>query len=478
MPRKVLRCVLQLEIRSITCPGVLLKDKEELYLSVSILGQYKKTRCVPAAFPLFFQEKLVFEKTFANIVDPGDLVELLEVDTAVLELIQLVPPVGEILATYEENTRDFLFPNPKLTYQHHGTDREILMKRSSYFTGIAPKLRFSTSSLITESLLSSGRSHIQDDLNWVHHSTPNGKLQTKLPKKNMLSPEKNRHNVARKNYEQPTIASKSRSPSPYTKRRMCELSEEARQRLAHLNLGPYEFRRETDKPPFVVRRVEQPSPGTELYACCTLREGSMEAWSKVTPDFSLLGSYRPKKAKARSTHGKDRDSSYVCSEDVISSSPNRLAHSGGSLVHSAPSAFQKHSLSSVLNRSSLRERFNSGWPPPANGDEIHKRVKNILRTHSARQRLVFDESNSSNGNLTKTRQSSHKAHLSLSDLQSSSPVQQNITVHLDNGEFWSSRAAVYKGKPHRAIFEDSLGKIYRNMYQKASGTISDQKAHS
>ncbi|XP_031457992.1 spermatogenesis-associated protein 6 isoform X2 [Phasianus colchicus] len=419
MPRKVLRCVLQLEIRSITCPGVLLKDKEELYLSVSILGQYKKTRCVPAAFPLFFQEKLVFEKTFANIVDPGDLVELLEVDTAVLELIQLVPPVGEILATYEENTRDFLFPNPKLTYQHHGIDREILMKRSSYFTGIAPKLRFSTSSLITESLLSSGRSHIQDDLNWVHHSTPNGKLQTKLPKKNMLSPEKNSHSVARKSYEQPTIASKSRSPSPYTKRRMCELSEEARQRLAHLNLGPYEFRRETDKPPFVVRRVEQPSPGTELYACCTLREGSMEAWSKVTPDLSLLGSYRPKKTKARSTHGKGRDSSsYVCSEDVISSSPNRLVHSGGSLVHSAPSAFQKHSLSSVLNRSSLRERFNSGWPPPANGDEIHKRVKNILRTHSARQRLVFDESNSSNGNLTKTRQSSHKAHLSLSDLQS------------------------------------------------------------
>lgn len=34
-------------------------------------------------------------------------------------------------------------------------------------------------------------------------------------------------------------------------------------------------------------------------------------------------------------------------------------------------------------------RFNSHCPPPANGDEIHKRVKNILRTHSARQRLVF-----------------------------------------------------------------------------------------
>lgn len=65
-------------------------------------------------------------------------------------------------------------------------------------------------------------------------------------------------------------------------------------------------------------------------------------------------------------------------------------------------------------------------------------------------------------------------HLSVD----SSPVQQNTTVHLDNGEYWSSRAAVYKGKPHRVIFEESLEKIYRNMYRKASGTVSDQKTHS
>ncbi|KFV08053.1 Spermatogenesis-associated protein 6, partial [Tauraco erythrolophus] len=455
-------CLMNVLLLQITCPGVLLKDKEELYLSVSVLGQYKKTQCVPAAFPLFFQEKLVFKKAYTDIVDPGDLVELLEFDTAVLELIQLVPPVGKILATYEENTRDFLFPDPKLTRGHHGLDREILMKRSSSFTGIAPKLRFSTSSLIAESLLSSGRSHIQGDLNWVHHSTPNGKLPTKLPKKNT------------KSYEQPTIASKSRSPSPYTNRRMCELSEDARQRLAHLNLGPYEFRRETDKPPFVVRRVEQPSPSIKLHTWCPVRESGAEAWSKVDHDPSLLGSYRPKKARAKSTQGRDFDSSDVCHEDVISDPLDRQSCSAGSLEHSASPAFQKHSLSSVLNRSSLRERFSSGWPSPANGDEIHKRVKNILRTHSARQRLIFDESNSSKGDLTKTKESSHKAPLSMSELQSSSPVQRNAPVHLDNGEYWSRRAAVYKGKPHRAIFEKSLEKIYRNMYQKASGTVSDQ----
>ncbi|NXX88387.1 SPAT6 protein, partial [Centropus bengalensis] len=460
----------------ITCPGVLLKDKEELYLSVSVLGQWRKTRCIPAVFPLFFQEKLVFEKTFADIVDPEDLAKLLEFDTAVLELVQLVPP-GKILATYEENTRDFLFPDPKLTRGHQGLDREVLMKRSSSFTGIAPKLRFSTSSLIAESLLSSGRSHIQDYLNWECHSTPNGKLQTKLPKKNTLSPEKSRPSLATKNYEQPTIASISHSPSPYTKRRMCELSEEARQRLARLNLGPYEFRRETDKPPFVVRRVEQPSPGIKLDTLCPTHKCTTEAWAReyiffLSPDPSLLGSYRPKKAKAKSTRGKDFDCSDCCHEDVISDPLNRRSCSAGSSQHLAPPASLKHSSSSVLNRSSLRERFSSGWPSLVNGDEIHKRVKNILRTHSARQRIKFDESNTLK-DFTKTRDSSHKSPLSRSELQSSSPVEKNTMLPLDNSEYWSRRAAVYKGKPHRVIFEESLEKIYRNMYLKASGTVSD-----
>uniref|UniRef100_A0A8C0H2W3 Spermatosis associated 6 n=1 Tax=Chelonoidis abingdonii TaxID=106734 RepID=A0A8C0H2W3_CHEAB len=433
----------------ITCPGVLLKDKSELYLSACVFGQYKRTQCVPAAFPLFFEEKLVFEKVFTDVVDPGKLVELLQ--------------LGEILATYEENTRDFLFPDPKLTRGHHGSDREVLMKRSSSFTGIAPKLRFSTSSLITESLISSGRIHVQDNLDRVHHSAPNGRLQTRSPKKNTPSPEKNRHCLATKNYEQPTIASKSRSPSPYTKRRMCELSEEARQRLAHLNLGPFEFRRETDKPPFVVRHIEHPSPTVDVHTWHPTRDSGREDWSRV--------SY------SKSHHGKDLDgSSDSCDEHPISGTATRQFRSTSSLIRSAPSSLQKHSTSPVLNRSSLRERFNFGWSTPANGEEIHKRVKNILRTHSARQRLTFDESNSSKGDSSKTRDISCKDSLCDSELQSR--CEQNTTVHLDNGEYWSNRAAVYKGKPHRAVFEDSLEKIYRNMYKKACGTISKRKIHS
>lgn len=42
--------------------------------------------------------------------------------------------VGKVLATYEENTRDFLFPDPKLTHGRRGLEREILMKRSPFFT--------------------------------------------------------------------------------------------------------------------------------------------------------------------------------------------------------------------------------------------------------------------------------------------------------------------------------------------------------
>ncbi|XP_057235933.1 spermatogenesis-associated protein 6 [Malurus melanocephalus] len=470
MPRKALRCVLQLELRSVSCPGVLLKDKQELYLSVFVLGQYKKTKCVPAAFPLFFHENLLFEKAFANVVDPGDVVKLLEFDTLTIELIQLVPPEGKVLATYEENTRDFLFPDPKLTHGRRGLQRMILMKRSLSFTGIAPKLRFSTISLITDSLLSSERSHIQAALKGAHRSTPNRKMHSKLPKKNPPSPGKGRQSLAVKSYEQPTIASKSRSPSPYTKRRMCELSEEARQRLAHLNLGPHEFKRDTDKPPFVIRRVEQPSPGAKLHPWCSPREIAAEAWTKAPHDHSPLSSYRPKKAEGKSIRGKGLDSSAVSKEDVSPDPPNRESHSAASLERSAPPAVQEPFLSSVLNRSSLRERFSTSWPSSANGDEIHKRVKNILRTHSARQRLIFDD-------LPQTREPSDNEPLTMSELRSSSPVQQNAPVRSDIGEYWSRPAAVYKGKPLRAIFEESLGKIYRDMYEKTAGVVSDQETH-
>ncbi|KAF7250244.1 Spermatogenesis associated 6-like protein [Varanus komodoensis] len=63
----------------------------------------------------------------------------------------------EDIAFYEANTRDFLFPEPKLTPAYPGVDRELLMNTHPSFPGIAPKLEFSTRTTITEIPLLSRR---------------------------------------------------------------------------------------------------------------------------------------------------------------------------------------------------------------------------------------------------------------------------------------------------------------------------------
>ncbi|KAK2508788.1 hypothetical protein MC885_009218 [Smutsia gigantea] len=101
-----------------------------------------------------------FEKVFENAIDPGAVVDILESFLTRFELIQLVPPVWEELASYEENTRDFLFPEPKLTPSYPGVCRQVLMKTVAGFPvsdpcpagllGIAPQIEFSTRTAIRE----------------------------------------------------------------------------------------------------------------------------------------------------------------------------------------------------------------------------------------------------------------------------------------------------------------------------------------
>ncbi|KAM3915416.1 spermatogenesis-associated protein 6 [Leptodactylus fuscus] len=268
-------------------------------------------------------------------------------------------------------------------------------------------------------------------------------------------------------YKQPTIASKSRSPSPYTNRRMCELSEDSRQRLAHLHLGPYEFKKETcSKPPFVVRHVEtNSSPNTSALSCSAGSSRSEES-SRLHWDPPTLGSFRPP---------DNRDSRKLHLDDLQMSLDNvnnkRLQRSpirtSSLLSRSAPPSVLRHPPSPVLSRSSLRERFQTDHQESANWKETHERVKHILRTHGIRQRLNFDK------NVSWKDLDDRKAR----ELRDSLSFPQNKSVHLDNGEFWCNRAAAYKGKSHRVIFEESMEKIYKNMYRNAVDPNAYRKSH-
>ncbi|XP_062828021.1 spermatogenesis associated 6-like protein isoform X3 [Anolis carolinensis] len=147
MPLKV---VVELQVHSVSCPGVHLAEKSDVYLHVCIMGQCKETDCLPPTFPLLFHEKMWFEKIFEKATDPVEVVELLEKNLTKIRLSELISSEKEDLANYEENTRDFLFPEPKLTPPYPGVDRELLMNTPPSFPGIAPKLEFSTRTTITE----------------------------------------------------------------------------------------------------------------------------------------------------------------------------------------------------------------------------------------------------------------------------------------------------------------------------------------
>ncbi|XP_076829521.1 spermatogenesis associated 6-like protein isoform X2 [Brachyhypopomus gauderio] len=150
MSQKGLRVVVELHLRAITCPGVHLPAKDDIYLSVRLMNQYRKSECLPAVFPLLFRMKMRFEKIFKYAIDPAVVAEILQCETVKVQIIQLIPPAGYVLASYEEDARRFLFPEPKLVPSFSGEGREVLMTRDPSFPGISPRLEFSTRTAISE----------------------------------------------------------------------------------------------------------------------------------------------------------------------------------------------------------------------------------------------------------------------------------------------------------------------------------------
>ncbi|XP_060788106.1 spermatogenesis-associated protein 6 isoform X2 [Neoarius graeffei] len=436
--QKALKCTVELKLHAITCPGVLLPSHEDIYLSVQMMGQYHKTKCVSSAFPLLLHENMVFTKAFSGAFDPGDIPNHLENDTTCLELIQLVPPEGEILATFEENTRDFLYPGLSLIPKTPGSQREVLMKKSASFLGISPKVEFSTISVIEECEMKSSQPAI----------SPRGTLASKACH---VRPRKSKPKAAEPcGYQRPTVASQSRCPSPYTHRRMCQLADDATQRLRHLQLGPYTFKKDTaPQLPFVVPC----SPNSSLIE---------------SPTTSSALQSSPKRNSFHQTSVRGH-SQIVCPVSPGGKSTTFLSspsHRRNPAYQSTPVSCSLRDQSPLLSRSTLRERFQSP-SSSSHSQEIHRRVQKILHAHAIPRKLSFEEQSEGESGRNEPGPSCHDS-IHYSHRQADRVIPGEPSVHLDDGTFWTDKAAKYTGKSHRAVFEDSLGKIYKNLYRKAS----------
>ncbi|KAL1022422.1 hypothetical protein UPYG_G00026760 [Umbra pygmaea] len=488
MSHKGLKCTVQIDIQAITCPGVMLPNPEDVYLSVCIMGQFNNTACLPPVFPLLFHEKMTFVKRFTGVADPGYIADLLEADTTSFELIQLVPPEGNILATIEANTRDFLYPCPKMTAlpRAGGPEREMLMRRSISFPGISPKVEFASTSVIEEC---DGRERLsQPRLAYPPCSSPS--LAKKSPARRrpdlgaggsserQLKGQQLNWSRPSSEYRKATVSSQAHALSPYTHRRMCQLSKEATQRLSHFKLGPYRFKKETEpQVPFVVSHtlsasvIETPSRFSSTKKSLPNNTSTSFA-ENHSGNSSLNGRYRPVQVgpiclTTQKSPGKS------------SITPVRVARSALA-AHSSTPALGSGSpqLSPLLSRSSLRERFHSTSSP---SEEIHRRVQKILHTHAANRTLQFHKDNPSTkqgpqhsceDNPSTKQGPQHPCEDALLGNRAfqEGMLLEDTSISLDDKHIWSIQAARYTGKPHRAVFEESLARIYKNMYKKASCT--------
>uniref|UniRef100_A0A667WGN5 Spermatogenesis associated 6 n=2 Tax=Myripristis murdjan TaxID=586833 RepID=A0A667WGN5_9TELE len=191
-------------------------------------------------------------------------------------------------------------------------------------------------------------------------------------------------------YQQPTVASRTRALSPYTHRRMCQLSEDARQRLSHLQLGPHRFRKETEsQPPFLVSScssvsvMETPcSQHLSSPMTGSMRHSHSASFTADHMDSSVLGSYRPRTARFGSGAVRGRSSPETPSRrEVQIRTPGRGADSSQFTLSASSSRGPQ-----ILSKSSLRERFQSSPRSPTHWEQIHSRVQRILQTHRSTQK--------------------------------------------------------------------------------------------
>ncbi|EFN77968.1 Uncharacterized protein C9orf68-like protein, partial [Harpegnathos saltator] len=140
----------------VTCPGVWLCPNGKVALRMDTLNSRAESRRISPIFPLLFHDRFAFSKVFARIVSLAELQRALEQEFLYAELIQWVTTTtsrGIILATFETNLADLLYPAPCFKGLLAGVDVDLLMEPTKCFPGIiAPKIEVSTKTVVEEVL--------------------------------------------------------------------------------------------------------------------------------------------------------------------------------------------------------------------------------------------------------------------------------------------------------------------------------------
>ncbi|KAJ6669541.1 hypothetical protein lerEdw1_000089 [Lerista edwardsae] len=401
MPLKV---VVELQIHAITCPGVYLMEKNDVYLHVSILGQCKETDCRPPIFPLLFREKLWFEKVFEKATDPVTVVELLKKNVTKFQLSEEIPTEEEDIAFYEENTRDFLFPEPKLTPTYAGVDRELLMNTYPSFPGIAPKLEFSTRTTITQLPLQSRRWYrvhrfLNKKFRYERIFQDRSKIRVRRassasPRRRSISPAHCQTRRRSKSNRRFSRSLRSHSPSPSRTKCPSDLSKDDQQQMSSLSMRSAKQKAETlPRPPFVVRHVtsnmfeqaplevasrntrRKMSPSRNPRPILLKRALSIDSWKASCPTAKVI---------------REPDVHCECNQDsspLETRKPINSSSISPTCRHITSFASpQRYRSPSPRGRwaSPIHKYYSS---PSSSWEEINERVRNLLTSDEAKQRL-------------------------------------------------------------------------------------------
>ncbi|XP_024907236.1 spermatogenesis associated 6-like protein isoform X2 [Pteropus alecto] len=336
--------------------------------------------------PLEVVVELQIRALFENAVDPGAVADILESFLTRFELIQLVSPVWEELAYYEENTRDFLFPEPKLTPSHPGMCREVLMKTAASFPGIAPKIEFSTRTAIRECVFLHRNRFLEE--RYKSRRPLSTSYGPKFPLNNMqMKPKESNLNRLPQSMQ-------SRAPSPYSARRSSQ------DQPAQVNPGNnFRISRES-KPPFVVRHVDSTKPfGENISGHHSLKSRRKSKFSnfpfpmrRASSLDSLAANIKVIKAPDERIVLRNESPSPLDSSKFGKPSPS-YSNQGDADLHqetSFVSSQHSRSPSPLLHQPLLQERFypdsQSTWK------KIHERVCGLLTSHAAWQHLNKEDS--------------------------------------------------------------------------------------